>query len=265
MGFSSMANLFGFRHYYGRDDYNNDNDFDGYWGIWDEPFLQFFAEKMNTFPQPFLSAVFTVSSHHPFIVPEKYKGVFPKGKDPVQQCIGYTDHALQQFFTTARKMPWYKNTLFVITSDHGMWLDLYPEYANALNSFGVPIIFYIPDNDSDVGIHTEVAQQLDIMPTVLDYLHYDKPYIAFGRNLRNPATMPVAVNYQAGAYQITSDSLFLQFNGEKEIGLFEWRKDNCIKNNLTDKNLSGQSALENYLKAFIQQYNNRLIEDRLMP
>ncbi len=80
-----------------RNEYNNDKDFDGYWGIWDEPFLQFTANKINTFKQPFFCAIFTLSSHHPFKVPEKYQNILPKGKLPIQQSIAYTDLALKKF------------------------------------------------------------------------------------------------------------------------------------------------------------------------
>lgn len=265
MGFSAMANLFGFEHYFGRDEYNDEKDFDGYWGIWDEPFMQFFAKEMNGFPQPFLSAIFTVSSHHPFKVPKQYEGVFPKGKNEVQECIGYTDHALKRFFETAGKMPWFENTLFVITADHGVWLELYPEYANHMNSFGVPIIFYDPINPSDSGIHSEIAQQLDIMPTVLDYLNYDKPYIAFGRSLKDSTSIPFSVNYHADAFQYASDSLFLRFENGKTVDLYNWRKDKLMENNLVGKDSVDQSPLENRLKAFLQQYNNRMIKDELVP
>ena len=63
MGFDAFANLSGFDDYFGKTEYNNDDDYDGIWGIWDEPFLQYFAKQMNTFKQPFYTTLFTVSSH----------------------------------------------------------------------------------------------------------------------------------------------------------------------------------------------------------
>ncbi|HET8829331.1 MAG TPA: sulfatase-like hydrolase/transferase, partial [Pelobium sp.] len=143
MGFSSFINLAGIQHYFGKNEYKNDRDFDEIWGIWDEPFLQFWANKMNTFKQPFFSSVFTVSSHHPFKVPEKYEGKFPKGTLPIHQTVGYTDMSLRKFFQTAAKMPWYKNTLFVLTADHSSipWHD---EYKTSIGAFAVPIIIFDP-------------------------------------------------------------------------------------------------------------------------
>ena len=77
MGLNAITKMLGFEHYYGKSEYNRDTDYDGVWGIWDEPFFQFFAQNLNTFPQPFVSAIFTVSSHHPYKVPKQYQGLFP--------------------------------------------------------------------------------------------------------------------------------------------------------------------------------------------
>ena len=73
MGFNAFMNIAGVDQYYGMDQYANDDDFDGLWGIWDEPFLQFYAKQLNTFPEPFVSSFFSVSSHHPFEVPEQHQ------------------------------------------------------------------------------------------------------------------------------------------------------------------------------------------------
>lgn len=143
MGFSAYMQLAGVKHYYGKDEYNNDADFDGIWGIWDEPFMQFMASKLNTMPQPFFAGFFSLSSHHPFKVPEKYTGVFPKGPLPVHEPIGYSDHALREFFATASKMPWYDNTLFVLCADHST-TSFFPEYSTSANAFAIPIVFYAP-------------------------------------------------------------------------------------------------------------------------
>src|SRR5690606_35786309 len=118
MGFSAYTQLAGIKHYFGKDEYSNDKDFDGIWGIWDEPFMQFMADKLTEMPEPFFASFFSLSSHHPFKVPEKYQGVFPKGPLPLHEPVGYTDYALRQFFEKAKKAPWFENTLFVLCADH---------------------------------------------------------------------------------------------------------------------------------------------------
>ena len=109
MGFQAYARSCGFEAYYGKDEYNNNADYDGYWAIWDEPFLQFFGQTMTTMQQPFMTTVFTATSHHPFQVPKQYEGVFPEGTHPLHKCIGYTDNSLRKFFDYAKQQPWYEN------------------------------------------------------------------------------------------------------------------------------------------------------------
>jgi phosphoglycerol transferase MdoB-like AlkP superfamily enzyme len=144
MGFSAFAAQAGFDKYYGKDEYNNDRDYDGIWGIWDEEFLQFFAEKLNDMPQPFCTAVFTLSSHHPFKLPQRHESRFPEGSDPLTKCISYTDYALRRFFETAQTQSWYANTLFVITADHASH-PLHAEYETSVGQMSVPIIYFAPN------------------------------------------------------------------------------------------------------------------------
>ncbi|MCL2727089.1 MAG: sulfatase-like hydrolase/transferase [Bacteroidales bacterium] len=231
MGFNAITNMLGFEHYYGKNEYNRDSDYDSYWGIWDEPFLQFFAQTLDTFPQPFLSAIFTVSSHHPYVVPKQYKGVFPKGPEPVQECIGYTDMALRRFFEHASSQPWFSNTLFVFTADHGL-----------LGSMSIPILYYFP-SVIPPEVDTQPTQQIDILPTVLSYLGYDQPFFGFGRNIMDTTTQPFAINY-TGNYQLIRNGNLLLFDGEQAVGLYD------------------PEELD-FIKAFIQQYNNRLLDGKL--
>ncbi len=63
MGFLGFGNILGYNHYYGKTEYNNDADFDGVWGIWDEPFFQYFSKTLTQKKQPFMATLFTVSSH----------------------------------------------------------------------------------------------------------------------------------------------------------------------------------------------------------
>lgn len=262
MGFNAFMNLAGVDHYYGMDEYDNEDDFDGLWGIWDEPFLQFYAERLNTFPEPFVSSFFSVSSHHPFEIPEEYDGAFRGGPLPIHRCIEYTDHALRKFFQKVSTMPWYRNTLFVITADHTSSNILYPEYRTGWGFYSIPLIFFKPDN-SLADMDRAIAQQTDIMPSVLGYLHYRKPYLAFGRDIFRERTEPVAFNYKDNTYQFFQGEYLLVFDGTRSIGLYNFQKDKLMQENLIKQLPETVVLMENKIKAVIQQYNNRMIEDRL--
>jgi len=259
MGFDAFTKIAGFQRYVGKNEYANDDGFDGVWGIWDEPFFQFFADEMNKMKEPFLTTIFSVSSHHPFKVPEQYKTKFPEAHIPLQKCIRYTDFALKEFFAKASKMPWFKNTLFVITSDHCSESD-FKEYKTAVNYYAAPLIFFKGDG-SLTGRDESLAQQIDIMPSILGYLNYSKPYVAFGNNLFDPSAQRFVINYLEDTYQFLSGDYAFYFTDNKLTGIFNRKEDPYLR-----KNLSGSANFETeqkLFKAIMQQFNNRMAQDRL--
>ena len=261
MGFQAFSRSAGYQDYYGRTEYNNDEYFDGNWAIWDEEFLQFFANKMATFKQPFCTGIFTASSHHPYNIPERYKDVYKESSLPIHKCIRYSDHALQRFFETASKEPWFNNTIFVLTADHTNQTE-HPEYQTEAGIHSIPIIFYTPDGSLQ-GERNGISQQIDIMPTVLGYLGYDKPYVAFGCDLlHTPMEETYAVNYLDGIYQFFKGDYMLQFDGEKTVAMYAFKTDVLLKENLVGK-VPQQESMEKELKAMIQQYMERMNHDEL--
>lgn len=265
MGFDNFAKLTGCEHIFEMPEYPNKKDYDGNWGIFDEPFLQFFANTINEFKEPFFSYIFTLSSHHPFTIPKQHKGEFADGKIPMQKAISYADYSLKQFFKTASKMSWYKNTLFVLVADHtGPVAN--NDYKNPVGKFSIPIIFYCPTDSSMTGYNdSTVTQQIDIMPSVLDYLDYDKNYFAFGNSVFNSNYEKYCVNYLSGTYQIIYKNFILFFDGEKAKGLFNFKNDRHLKKDLSKSKIELKSKMENQIKIFIQNYNNRLINNKLIP
>ena len=261
MGFQAYARSAGFEQYFGMDEYDGIDAFDGTWAIWDEEFLQYYAERMSQMPEPFMTTVFTASSHHPFRVPERYEGVFPQGDQPIHPCLGYTDHALRKFFAYVQQQAWYENTLFVITADHTNQVSL-PEYATAKGLFEVPIAFYSPQWSQGEVHEQSAVSQTDIMPSVLAYLGYQKPFFAFGKDiLTKEKETPWAVCYNHPAYQLLSDSLLLQFDGQNTYAVYNYQNDPLLQNNIASE--INYSAMERYLRAYIQQYIYRLTTNQL--
>ena len=270
MGFMAFANKTGFQEYYGREDYaadsrfGGDKDFDGHWGIWDEPFLQYYCAKMGEMRQPFMTAVFTASSHHPFKIPAQYQSVYKEEQLPIHKCVRYTDMALGRFFAEAAKQPWFRNTIFVLTNDHTNQSN-HDEYKSDIGGFCSPVIIYDPSGELvQPGVSDAIAQQIDIVPTVLGLIGYKKPYLSFGIDLLNtPVEKTFAVNYLNGVYQYVKYGYVLQFDGTKSKALYS------INDPLMQKNLLGKVAvqpkMERELKAIIQQYMYRMVNDQLMP
>ncbi|HQM69681.1 MAG TPA: LTA synthase family protein [Bacteroidales bacterium] len=262
MGFDSFARMSGFEDYVSYEDYPYSGDTDGMWGIWDEPFFGYFAEKMKEFPQPFLASVFSLSSHHPFIVPEKYRNKFKKGPVPIAEVVGYTDFALGEFFRKISSEPFFENTLFVITADHTNE-SIHKEFQNSFGLYSVPVILYKPGSDLK-GIKNRIAQQIDIMPTVLHYLNYDEEFIAFGNDLFDDSYEPFAFNTNGSTYHLYMRDHILIMIDYKPVGLYNYKSDKFLEIDLKEKEPDLLLLMENKLKAIIQSYNSRLIDNNMI-
>jgi phosphoglycerol transferase MdoB-like AlkP superfamily enzyme len=261
MGFDVFSKSAGFDTYFGKNEYPDQSDFDGSWGISDEPYLQYIANTLNTMPEPFMGAVFTLSSHHPYKVPEKHKNRFRKGPLAIQETIMYADFALEQFFARASQMPWFKNTIFVITSDHTSEAYL-PFYKNRVGQYAIPVIFYDPD--SDTAMHQKsIVQQTDIMPTVLDMLNYNKPFVAFGSSALRSDEPRFSLSYLNGNYQLLKDGYCWQTDHSISSVLYNFENDSLLSTDVSAAKKDIAKEMDLLLKSVIQQYNNRIIGNKL--
>lgn len=251
MGFYEFSKKTGFQEYFGREEYNNDADYDNNWGIYDAPFFQFFAQELNKKKEPFLTAFFSLTSHPPYKIPEQYKGKFPEGNLEIHQSIGYTDYALKRFFDTAKQSNWFDNTLFVITADHTSPLSDNSDYKNKIGRYSIPLVFWKSDNSLKGNIKT-ISQQTDIMPSILHILGYDKEFFSFGKSIFDKKSW--AVSYLKGQYLLISDQNFL-LNKDENYNSFT---------DLTLKNKSETNdSLTILLQSVKQDFNNRMIKNQM--
>ena len=262
MGFDAFAATVGFDTYVAKEDYPNKDEFDGAWGIWDEPFLQYMNTQISKEKKPFVSVVFTVSSHHPYSIPAKYGDRFKAKGHPINSSIKYTDFALQQFFEQAKKEAWFNNTLFVITADHTG-----PNTGDNLTNkkdMSIPIVFYQP-NSSLVGVSDVVANQIDVMPSILDMLQYDKPFYSLGKSLFNNDCNRYSINYKGGFYNCYSKQYCYQFNGETCVGFYNVGSDPLLKKNLQKESTYQKVLMEHeaYMKKQIQSFNQSMIKNTM--
>ncbi|HIA06819.1 MAG TPA: LTA synthase family protein, partial [Flavobacteriales bacterium] len=230
-------------------------------GIYDEEFFQYFKTGLDQHPEPFASCFVSISSHNPYVVPNRYDQVFEGGPLPIHQSIQYADYALGKFFQTAAQSKWFENTLFVITADHSAQAeDAY--YMNRVGMYSVPLLFYHPSSKLK-GVSMRVTQHTDILPSVLDYLGYGSDCIAFGNSVFNEEKAGFAVNYLNGLHQLIQGTYVLQFNGKETVGLYNYEMDKQLSGDLTEKLPEVAMAMEKLLKGIIQSYNGRLINNQL--
>jgi len=256
MNFDSYAFQAGYEKYFGMNEYNNNRDFDGFWGIWDEQFYNYSINKMNEMKEPFHSSIFSLSSHHPYLIPDKYKNKFPKGKLENLESIGYADYALRKFFDEAKKQKWFDHTLFVLTADHCS-ISSHPFYSNNIGQFSIPILFYKADN-SLKGNYDKVFQQIDIMPSVLNYLGYNKSFFSFGNTFKNTENRYISY-YTSSTHFMLNDTFLFNFNNYELKTAYNYRSDSTLSYNLMPN--SAFSKANTYFKAYIETYNNCLINN----
>jgi phosphoglycerol transferase MdoB-like AlkP superfamily enzyme len=254
MEFDRTCEKIGFDEYLGMNEYNADEmaketDYDGVWGIYDEPFLQYTAKRIGTYSEPFFAEVFTVTSHHPFPIPEEHKGEFKDGRHPILKCVEYTDYSLQRFFETAKEQPWYENTLFVICGDHSGH-GLTREYNDYDGWYRIPMIIFDPQQPEGRS-SSRILQQIDLYPTLVDWLGLQEQFTCFGHSaLQYPETGEQV--YYGNGYHclVTNDT---NDPTQHNIAVIEGNYE------------KGDKLELQYLKAFIQRYNDMIINDKLKP
>ena len=250
----------GFDEFFGMEKYGNEADFDGNWGIFDGPFLSFTADVMDTLPSPFAAVIFTLSSHHPFTLPDDYRPLADPEASDLLKTISYADHSLQQFFQKASKMEWFDNTVFILTADH-TGPAISDAYKNPAGMFDIPIAIFDPRLSS--GLRSgKVVQQSDILPTVLELAGYTGPYTCIGDPLFSNEG-GFSVSYLNGIYQIITAGFLLQFDGEQVLGLYDPDKDPLLENDLSDDFPGVRLELEWKLKAILQQYIDAMLNNKL--
>lgn len=140
--------------------------------------------------------------------------------------------SLRKFFEQARKSDWYKNTIFVITPDHSTLTGHAPKYKTPIWSTSIPIIFYAPGFIKP-GRYNAPVQQLDIMPTLLGLLNYNKPYFAFGRDLNRDSTLqPFVINYGTNQFQLIQGDTLLVRDNKSLVAAYYYKTDSLLLNNL---------------------------------
>ena len=208
MGFGAYARSAGVERLVSREDYEDRHgkgDFDGYWGIWDEPFLQFTGEELSRTPEPFFATLFTLSSHHPFVVPAQYEDKLPAGYTKLHKGVAYVDNAFRLFFERFGSEEWFRRTIFVFVADHVSSEKFAAETRSYPGNYHIIGFMYTPDGAlrGQVG---EVVQQLDIMPTLLGLLGNTESYFAFGRDVLNePQRQQWSVSWDGAFQAVTND------------------------------------------------------------
>jgi len=262
MGFDKFCKLAGIEHYYGMSEYPHDSDYDGDWGIYDDKFYNFYHNKLNEFPEPFFSTFFSLSSHHPYNVPPELTNKFSKGSLPIHNSIEYADYSLKLFFNSIKDEPWFKNTIFIITADHTSQSNV-RKYQTKTGTYSIPLIFYKPNDSFFKGIINERVSQVDIMPSLFDYINYPNKFISFGNSIFNNNEEHFVITFRNGLYQFIYNNDALYFDGDNYKAMYKLSEDTLMQRNHI-KTYTVPTEYNDILKTYILQYNSRLRNNKMI-
>ena len=176
----------------------------------------------------------------------------------MHQCVRYTDYAIRKFFESSKDSPWFKDTIFIFTADHGNQ-TFYPFYQKTINRFANPLMIYKSESDL-IGVDNRLSSHMDILPTVADLLNYPDEFRSWGRSLISDMDKNgFVINYfSGGSYFIMDENYICVHNGEKAIGYYEIEDKNLEKNIIHRRNQK-MIDLERKCDLFLENYFNTLI------
>ncbi|MBF9140463.1 LTA synthase family protein [Hymenobacter properus] len=268
MGFDMFSGIAGMQRYYGLNEYPSgakSPDYDGHWGIFDEPYLQYFNRQLSATKQPFFATLFTLSAHDPFTIPAQHKGRFPAGTQPIHPTIAYTDLALRRFFRAASREPWFARTLFVLTADHTSQSDQ-PSYQNVLGQHKTPLLFYRPGQPLPPANPHRISQQADVPASVLDVLglpQEQKLLLPFGSSVFDASSPGRALFRDGESYYLVHSDFVTELTNKNEVRLYPYQ-DHFIPTEPVAK--PDPALVKKYgdeLRACVQFYVNGLVDNRL--
>ena len=267
MNFNLFCEAIGIDHYYGMNEYPNSEHYDGNWGIYDEPYLQYCADLIMPNEHRSFSNIFTLSSHDPYQIPATFFPPIEDVKHPIQKSIQYTDHALGQFFKTIKDWKDFDSTAFIITADHAS-IHLDKAYHNPLGKYKIPMLLYAPSINKDLlnGISLKAVVQQTQIPLSIQYLFgiNQVESFAFGGL---PIADQSAFRWHKGKIYYTenigSEEYTLVYNGDQSA-FYNTFNDPTLKDDLGLESKLAKK-MEDKIKAILQQYNNRMINNRLRP
>ncbi len=171
------------------------------WGVADEDMAKKAIQVMNEEAKsgkPFFHHWMTVSNHRPFTYPEGRIDI-PGTAKSRDGGVKYTDYSIKKFFEMAKKQSWYKNTVFVIVSDH---------CASSAGKTELPMDKYrIPGMIFSEGFiepqkFDQTMSQIDVMPTLFGLLNFNYQSKFLGQDVFKE-------NFQPKAYIATYQDLGL--------------------------------------------------------
>lgn len=237
------------------------------WGIYDQVMGKYIVNELSGLKQPFFAAWLTLDLHGPYSPPKKWVHPdYPQPGDDMLRCVQYTDYSIRCFFEIAQQQPWFDNTLFIITADHG-FRDFPASELNGTFVFShVPFLLYTPDGSIPAGKHGGRAMaQYDIPPTLLWLAGYDRPYVGVGTNLFDDSKPHYGLIQRWDGWHIISPRYLvsLPYSADRIGAVYDVVADPRLNAPLDEYDAAAVDSMYTWFKAFMQDYTVRANNNRL--
>ncbi|GGH29530.1 sulfatase [Sphingobacterium alkalisoli] len=187
------------------------------WGVYDHHVFERILADLNHEKTPFFSTVFTISNHEPFDLKTTYKFGNNVTANKFKSTAFYTDSVLNDFFEKAKKESWYKNTLFILTADHGHRLPYDREITDP-KRFHIPLIFFgdvLKAQFKGQKIN-KIMGQVDLASSILNQLHIPSDRYSWSRDVFDTYFTPYAFFNTKHSVGIISENGTLVFDPQSQ-------------------------------------------------
>tara|TARA_B100000963_G_C22640451_1_gene680080 strand:- start:5870 stop:7474 length:1605 start_codon:yes stop_codon:yes gene_type:complete len=201
-----------------KEEKNYNNLPSGKLGIHDEYMFDIFHSELNKLPEPFMSTLFTLSSHSPYDFPAEHLISFDHRQDKYVNSVNYTDKCLGNFMKKVKDESWYKNTLFIIVADHSHNSPIYRRLAQK-ERFKIPMLWYgdVLKDKYKARKMNRLGSHIDISSTLLGQLNIDYSEFKFSTNLFNRSSYLVPYAFPKGYGIIRQKGYYAFSEGYKKV------------------------------------------------
>ena len=218
-------------------------------GVHDQYMFNQFKTEIGQLPEPFLTTLFTLSSHSPYDFPAEHKLSFDSKHDQYVNSVAYTDKCLGEFMQSVKEEDWYDNTLFIIVADHSHSSPIKRRIAQK-ERYKIPMLWIgeVLKEEFRGEHHSRMGSQLDLTPSILSQLNMSHSDYIFGNDLfngQNDVFIPYAFHK---GYGLISENGYYAFSETYNKIIESHPKDRVSKSHIQkEAELYFQIAFQKYL------------------
>jgi phosphoglycerol transferase MdoB-like AlkP superfamily enzyme len=208
------------------------------WGALDGAVADYIKRDFQNWKQPFFNCWLTLSSHVPYKVPGP--SVFQGGDETSKflNSVHYTDDVIGNFIKECRKQPWWRNTIIIITADHGI---RFPTTGKVIDDFKIPMLWLGGAIEKNKGVTIgKLASQIDLCATLIKQYGWNVAAFPFSRDITDSTSTPFSFFSNSVSFALLQPNRYFIYDAK---GQRVKEKEGTI----TEKDLNVGKALQQFI------------------